>query len=154
MTDRHKFVMAARSCAGLPYRWGGQGPDAFDCSGLVVWCFRQIGKSFPDMCASDISEYFHCRKILPSIAKEGCICFYGAAGHISHVMIVNAIWGDLSSGKRMYTLIGARGGLSITKNNIAAFATNAMVDVVRGDYWLEKWIMMLDPFNDKGEYNE
>jgi peptidoglycan DL-endopeptidase CwlO len=28
---------------GDPYEWGMAGPDAFDCSGLVVWSYAQIG---------------------------------------------------------------------------------------------------------------
>ncbi|MGO8956084.1 MAG: C40 family peptidase [Streptosporangiaceae bacterium] len=28
---------------GKPYEWGAAGPDAFDCSGLVVWAYAQIG---------------------------------------------------------------------------------------------------------------
>lgn len=32
---------------GKPYSWGATGPDAYDCSGLVVWAYQQIGKSLP-----------------------------------------------------------------------------------------------------------
>jgi cell wall-associated NlpC family hydrolase len=32
---------------GSPYIWGAAGPSAFDCSGLVVWAFAQIGISLP-----------------------------------------------------------------------------------------------------------
>ncbi len=32
---------------GDPYIWGAAGPSAFDCSGLVVWSFAQIGISLP-----------------------------------------------------------------------------------------------------------
>ncbi|MFK8851165.1 C40 family peptidase [Streptomyces sp. Ac-502] len=28
---------------GKPYVWGATGPDAFDCSGLIVWGWRQAG---------------------------------------------------------------------------------------------------------------
>ena len=30
-----------------PYRWGAGGPYAFDCSGLVMWAYRQVGISLP-----------------------------------------------------------------------------------------------------------
>lgn len=33
--------------AGKPYEWGGTGPVAFDCSGLVQWAFRQVGIILP-----------------------------------------------------------------------------------------------------------
>ncbi|MCK7662843.1 NlpC/P60 family protein [Corynebacterium sp. CCM 9185] len=32
---------------GSPYVWGATGPDAFDCSGLVVWAYAQQGKRLP-----------------------------------------------------------------------------------------------------------
>lgn len=32
---------------GKPYRYGGTGPNAFDCSGLVLWSYRQVGVSLP-----------------------------------------------------------------------------------------------------------
>lgn len=32
---------------GAPYRWGAAGPNAFDCSGLVSWAFKQAGISLP-----------------------------------------------------------------------------------------------------------
>ena len=36
-------VAAAYSKLGCPYVWGASGPDTFDCSGLVMWCYRQAG---------------------------------------------------------------------------------------------------------------
>ena len=36
-------VRYAESKIGAPYRWGAAGPDAFDCSGLVQWSYRQVG---------------------------------------------------------------------------------------------------------------
>lgn len=32
---------------GKPYRWGSKGPNAYDCSGLLVASFKQIGISLP-----------------------------------------------------------------------------------------------------------
>ena len=36
-------VRAALSRQGSPYLWGGEGPDAFDCSGLVKWSYARAG---------------------------------------------------------------------------------------------------------------
>jgi len=40
-------VQAALSRLGDPYVWGGSGPGAFDCSGLVMWAFQQSGVYLP-----------------------------------------------------------------------------------------------------------
>ena len=37
----------ARQQVGVPYRFFAAGPDAFDCSGLVVAAYRQAGISLP-----------------------------------------------------------------------------------------------------------
>ncbi|GAA3037880.1 C40 family peptidase [Gordonia defluvii] len=40
-------VQAALSRIGDPYVWGATGPDQFDCSGLMVWAYRQAGMGLP-----------------------------------------------------------------------------------------------------------
>ncbi|MEJ3655811.1 NlpC/P60 family protein [Actinomycetes bacterium KLBMP 9759] len=37
----------AMSKIGAPYVWGATGPNAFDCSGLVSWAYKQVGKPLP-----------------------------------------------------------------------------------------------------------
>jgi cell wall-associated NlpC family hydrolase len=36
-------VEAATSRIGRPYVWGAQGPDSFDCAGLIYWSYRACG---------------------------------------------------------------------------------------------------------------
>src|SRR5690606_36804644 len=38
---------AALSKVGSPYVYGAAGPNAFDCSGLVQWAYRQAGRELP-----------------------------------------------------------------------------------------------------------
>lgn len=40
-------VNAALTRLGDPYVWGATGPHAFDCSGLMVWAYKQAGKTIP-----------------------------------------------------------------------------------------------------------
>ena len=40
-------VAAALSKLGSPYVWGAEGPDTFDCSGLVQWSYAQAGLYVP-----------------------------------------------------------------------------------------------------------
>ncbi len=45
--DHGSVVDYALSRLGCPYIWGAAGPDSFDCSGLVTWCYAQTGVSLP-----------------------------------------------------------------------------------------------------------
>ena len=36
-------IAYAQDQIGKPYQWGGTGPDAFDCSGLVMMAYRTAG---------------------------------------------------------------------------------------------------------------
>jgi len=45
-------VAAALSVLGSPYVWGAEGPNTFDCSGLVQWAYLQAGLVLPRL-ASD-----------------------------------------------------------------------------------------------------
>ena len=40
-------VQVAMQYQGVPYVWGGATPAGFDCSGLVMFSYKQIGKSLP-----------------------------------------------------------------------------------------------------------
>ena len=40
-------LLAAQSRIGTPYRYGGSGPEAFDCSGLVAYAHEQAGVTVP-----------------------------------------------------------------------------------------------------------
>ncbi|GAA4922955.1 NlpC/P60 family protein [Streptomyces coeruleoprunus] len=40
-------AQAARSALGKPYVWGANGPNGFDCSGLMQWSYAQAGVALP-----------------------------------------------------------------------------------------------------------
>ncbi len=47
-SDRASRAVAfAKSKEGTPYVWGAEGPNSFDCSGLVQWSYGQAGVSLP-----------------------------------------------------------------------------------------------------------
>jgi cell wall-associated NlpC family hydrolase len=48
-------LVAAESHIGAPYRYGGGGPDAFDCSGLVAYSYAQAGITLPRTAAQQFA---------------------------------------------------------------------------------------------------
>jgi len=49
-------VSAALSQLGVPYHWAGASPsEGFDCSGLTMWAYAQVGVSLPHNAAAQHS---------------------------------------------------------------------------------------------------
>ncbi|MFI5985676.1 NlpC/P60 family protein [Streptomyces sp. NPDC051555] len=73
-------VMAARAAIGRPYVWGATGPSGFDCSGLMVWSYRQAGVSLP----RTSQEQRHAgRRVSLSEARPGDLVTYRSdASHV------------------------------------------------------------------------
>ena len=67
---------------GDPYVWGAAGPDAFDCSGLVVWAYAQEGISLPHYTGSLWNSGMHVSR---DQLQAGDLVFFFA--DISHVGI-------------------------------------------------------------------
>lgn len=82
------FLTAALSRVGLPYVWGGSGPNVFDCSGLVQWSMRQAGIVMPRVAASQAQTG---PRIAIADLQPGDLLFYHtdptAPTYISHVAI-------------------------------------------------------------------
>lgn len=82
------FLTAALSRVGLPYVWGGDGPNVFDCSGLVQWSMRQAGIVMPRVAADQARTG---PQVAVSGLQPGDLLFYHtdptAPEYISHVAI-------------------------------------------------------------------
>jgi peptidoglycan DL-endopeptidase CwlO len=82
------FLKAAESRLGLPYVWGGDGPDVFDCSGLVQWSMKQAGIVMPRVAAD---QALTGPQVPVSQLQPGDLLFYHtdptAPDYISHVAI-------------------------------------------------------------------
>ena len=73
-------VQAALSRMGSPYSWGAEGPNAFDCSGLVKWAFQQAGVSLPH---SSQAQAAGGQPVSLSDMQPGdVVTYYGDASHV------------------------------------------------------------------------
>ncbi|MCU4184250.1 C40 family peptidase [Acidiferrimicrobium sp. IK] len=52
-------VSAALTRLGDPYVWGASGPSTFDCSGLVMWAYEQVGISLPHYSGAQFADGIH-----------------------------------------------------------------------------------------------
>jgi peptidoglycan DL-endopeptidase CwlO len=52
-------VAAAESRVGDWYSWGAAGPSTFDCSGLVMWAYAQVGISLPHFSGAQYADTAH-----------------------------------------------------------------------------------------------
>jgi peptidoglycan DL-endopeptidase CwlO len=73
-----KAIKFATAQLGDPYSYGGTGPDAWDCSGLVQGSFRAAGVSLPRVVGP---QYEATRHISMSQLQPGDIVFYGDMSH-------------------------------------------------------------------------
>ncbi|HTS73742.1 MAG TPA: NlpC/P60 family protein [Gaiellaceae bacterium] len=70
----------AESQLGVPYVWGGASPSTgFDCSGLVMWAFAQIGVSLPHNAAA---QYGYGSYVPRSDLQPGDLVFFNNLGHV------------------------------------------------------------------------
>ncbi len=81
---RSSVVEIALQQLGKPYSWGAAGPYAFDCSGLVVYCFAQLGISLPH---SSRVLYGMGTPISYADLQPGDLVFFARGGRVHHVGI-------------------------------------------------------------------
>ncbi|HEY6960974.1 MAG TPA: NlpC/P60 family protein [Gaiellaceae bacterium] len=69
----------ALSQLGVPYVWGGSSPSGFDCSGLVMWSFAQVGVSLPH---SSYAQYGMGVPVSRDQLQPGDLVFFDGLGHV------------------------------------------------------------------------
>ena len=89
--DEYAVVSFALDQVGKPYVWGTAGPDSYDCSGLILRAYAQIGIDLPHNAAA---QYDSTAKISRDELQPGDLVFYNDLSHmgmyIGNGLIVHA----------------------------------------------------------------
>jgi cell wall-associated NlpC family hydrolase len=72
-------VGIAMSQLGTNYVWGGAAPGGFDCSGLVMWAYAQVGVSLPH---SSYAQYGYGVPVSKDQLEPGDLVFFDGLGHV------------------------------------------------------------------------
>ena len=72
-------VGIAMQYLGTPYVWGGSSPGGFDCSGLVMFVYSQVGVSLPHNAAAQFSYGV---PVSIDQLEPGDLVFFDGLGHV------------------------------------------------------------------------
>jgi len=77
-------VAIAQRYLGVPYVYGGASPSGFDCSGLAMYCYAQVGVGL----SHGATDQQHASTPVPiSALQPGDLVFFGNASYSYHVGI-------------------------------------------------------------------
>lgn len=81
---KSKAITAAKGNLGIKYRWAGNTPSGFDCSGLVTYSFGKAGVNLPRTAAE-----IYTKGTKVSALQPGDLLFYATSGgkKVTHVAI-------------------------------------------------------------------
>lgn len=79
-----QVVSIAYAQLGKPYVWAADGPDSFDCSGLTMYCYAQVGIYLPHSAAA---QYNLGTRVSKDELQPGDLIFGAHGGYVSHVGI-------------------------------------------------------------------
>jgi peptidoglycan DL-endopeptidase CwlO len=72
-------VAIAEQYLGVPYVWGGASPSGFDCSGLTMYVYAQLGVSLPHNAAA---QYGMGTPVPRDALEPGDLVFFDGLGHV------------------------------------------------------------------------
>ncbi|HBG4088897.1 TPA: C40 family peptidase [Clostridioides difficile] len=75
-------IAEAKKHLGKPYKWGGNGPSNFDCSGLMVYCFKKVNVNLPRTSRQQATKG---KKVEKNNLQAGDLIFF--KNPISHVAL-------------------------------------------------------------------
>lgn len=115
----------ARRLMKKPYRYGGESPSGFDCSGLVKYVYAKQGVQLPRRSA-DQARYG--KSVAIRDARLGDLIFFKSGGKVTHVGIVSNTQGKLPS------MIHSSSSAGVSE-----------VDLDTSDYWRKRFAYIRRP---------
>lgn len=85
----HHGLKVALNQKGDPYVYGADGPNAFDCSGLMMYSYGKAGIHLPRSAAE---QYGYVRHIAKKNLHRGDLMFFHSGGSVYHVAIFLGRW--------------------------------------------------------------
>lgn len=79
LTLGQKVAKIALREVGVPYRWGGESPSGFDCSGLVRWSYLRVGIALPH---SSYALASFGRGVSRGHMRPGDVLLFDGHGHV------------------------------------------------------------------------
>jgi len=115
-------VQTALDVMGMPYRWGDDGEEGFDCSGLIRYAFGRQGITLPRRSRDQAREGQAVEKSLDSLQAGDILTFSSGGGTVSHVGLY------VGNGKFIHS---ASQGVQISVLS---------PDDVSGRWWYRRWV--------------
>jgi hypothetical protein len=114
-------VGTALDVMGMPYRWGEEGGDGFDCSGLIRYAFAQHGITLPRRSADQARAGREVGRELTSLRAGDVLTFSTTGQGVSHVGLY------LGNGRFIHS---ASSGVQISLLS---------PDDASGRWWFQRW---------------
>jgi len=116
-------VQTALDVMGMPYRWGDEGEEGFDCSGLIRYAFGRQGIALPRRSRDQAREGAPVEKNLDALQAGDILTFSTSGGSaVSHVGLY------VGNGKFIHS---ARQGVQLSVLS---------PDDVSGRWWFRRWV--------------
>jgi cell wall-associated NlpC family hydrolase len=115
-------VQTAIDVMGMPYRWGDQGEEGFDCSGLIRYAFGKHGITLPRRSFDQAREGTEIGRDLDQLRAGDVLTFATTGKQISHVGLY------LGNGKFIHS---ASQGVQISVLS---------PEDVSGRWWFKRWV--------------
>lgn len=115
-------VQTALDVMGMPYRWGDDGEEGFDCSGLIQYAFARHGIALPRRSVDQARQGAPVPRELDALLAGDVLTFATTSRSVSHVGLY------LGNGKFIHS---ATGGVQISVLS---------PDDVSGRWWFRRWV--------------